>query len=917
MDAPVAMDSGARLADSHRLDMSSQHDPSQPHRGSSQSDGRDAPHVETPLQHHLHPRSSPAAASVDSFSSYINKDAALFHNRSSSPRAEDQLRDHSDPASHAGSPRPHPRHLVTTPVISRDAFRNQHWADQDLPPRASNGVMSIEHLYTTDTAQLPRPSQPDFAHSSNGLRDNHKQVQSSHRTKAVEDGHHPQHVPASPSPAIDVNRLSVSNLAQKNQEDDVADPSYRDAHMRAAASILADDSFESTASVMGEDAKNEIRRRRRTRPDEANLLAEVYAKNPFPDHETRLFLANRVGMSVRAVSVWFQNRRQAEKKRSGRYGGSGIAPGASTVGNATPASEESPARPTAVAPVVAQRQPLGNVNANAAGPAKTFDPSEIKDLSNNNKENVPPWLVAGRENEASPLKRSLEKIQRDVPLAVRSLSKQHEVIAPVARDLRQAVGPQGVGITAHRAEIDTVPSQATAATSAVEAASSSKTALSRHRSVPRLSLDDVLSGRSKTLRRSATEHAAPLATAPSSQVEEEQLDTILPPPKLLSRASSSSSLSLLTTSGGRASIGNFELRKEASPAPQPKDGNASASASLTSALPPKLTAALQRQGIIAMHPSQDTLSVVQGKGLLQMMPSSSASSSDADYPPHNARQDSEEDEERTLKLIAQRRAAKAQASALAKAQAAREKASASSTDLGIIVPMDPGCADARHAIQQQAGSSNSSVVGDSSLGSISKKSGATVVGLPSARQLSLDWAAGRDRASTTALPTSIGGTPLSRSVSARQLSLQRMPSESTPLSKQQQQQLGGSAPTNGEKKSKSATAGRRSLSATDLTRRLQEAKRKGDAVKATSAAGRKRSAAAMQVGDENQPPAVAKTVTPAAAAKDTPASKRRKAQLEEVATSFSVPEPRTAPSFGTGMLSPMLSSPPDLTDIEQ
>jgi hypothetical protein len=68
--------------------------------------------------------------------------------------------------------------------------------------------------------------------------------------------------------------------------------------MRAPASLI-DDSFESTASVVGEDAKNEIRRRRRTRPDEANLLAQVYATNAFPDHETRLFLANRVGMSVR------------------------------------------------------------------------------------------------------------------------------------------------------------------------------------------------------------------------------------------------------------------------------------------------------------------------------------------------------------------------------------------------------------------------------------------------------------------------------------------------------------------------------------------------------------------------------------------------------------------------------------------
>ncbi|SPO19941.1 uncharacterized protein UTRI_00332_B [Ustilago trichophora] len=909
MDARIGLDSEERRlppslhADPHPS-MSMHHDPTtQRHRGSSQSDGREL-HAETPPQHHLQPRSSPAAASVDSFSSYINKDAPLFQNRSSSPRAEDQLRDHSDPASHAGSPRPHPRHLVTTPIVSRDAFRHQHWPEHDLP-RASNGVMSIEHLHTT---QLPR-QHAEHAHVHDNGRDRHEPTADDSAEMEAPSYHH-QHVPASPSPAIDVNRLSVSNLAQKNQEDDAAEPTYRDAHMRAPASILADDSFESTASVMGEDAKNEIRRRRRTRPDEANLLAQVYAKNPFPDHETRLFLANRVGMSVRAVSVWFQNRRQAEKKRSGRYGGSGIAltTGTTNSGTATPAVEESPLRP----PVVpSQRKPLGNTNANVVSPAKRFDPEQLKDLSSNNKENIPPWL-AGRG--------ALEKIKREVPLA--SLSKQ-EVIAPrpVARDLRQAVGPEGVGITAHRVEMDTVPVQQ--AMPAVDVASTSKksSSLSRHRSVPRLSLDDVLSGRNKTLRRSATDHATPLVAAASSEVEEEQLDTILPPRKLLSRASSTSSLSLLTTSGGRASIGNMSQRKEASPLPQPVDAS---KASLTSSLPPKLTAALQRQGIIAMH-SDAHPQRKQGQGLLQMMPSSSASSSEADafYTNDPLRRDSEEDEERTLKLIAQRRAAKAQAAALAKAQEARERAAAvaaaaasskNTVDRGAVIPMDPGCADARQAIVQQA-----SCDASNSIGSAPKK-GSVVIGLAPARQLSLDWAAGRDRASTSALPNSIGGTPLSRSVSARQLSMHR-PNESTPIAMQRMtaSERADSAPStnNGEKRTKSATAAtsRRSLSATDLTRRLQEAKRKGDATAAKRSTSTTRKRPAAEVGDENVDPSPIKSASAKLAAQPV---KRRRAQLDDVAasalstgfTAATEPTVLPPPKFAGSMASPMLTSRP-------
>lgn len=307
MDARLALDSEERrlppsfhsaAVSAAHTSTSTHHDPSGRHRGSSHSDGRDA-HVATPPQHHLHPRSSPAAASVDSFSSYINKDAALFQNRSSSPRVEDQLRDNSDPASHASSPRPQPRHLVTTPIVSRDAFRHQPWPEQ-LSSRTSNGVMSIEHLHTSTNARLPRHDAEHVDdHNDDGRDQSYASADDS--TDMAARLSHAQRVPASPSPAIDVNRLSVSNLAQKNQEDDddADDSTYRDRLHRAPASILADDSFESTGSVMGDDSKNEIRRRRRTRPDEANLLAQVYAKNPFPDHETRLFLANRVGMSVR------------------------------------------------------------------------------------------------------------------------------------------------------------------------------------------------------------------------------------------------------------------------------------------------------------------------------------------------------------------------------------------------------------------------------------------------------------------------------------------------------------------------------------------------------------------------------------------------------------------------------------------
>ncbi|PWN20125.1 hypothetical protein BCV69DRAFT_313320 [Microstroma glucosiphilum] len=71
----------------------------------------------------------------------------------------------------------------------------------------------------------------------------------------------------------------------------------------------------------GEDASGK-KRRRRTKKEEADVLAAIYVKTAFPDSVTRQRLADQLGMTTRAVSIWFQNRRQAERKRASRFGSS-------------------------------------------------------------------------------------------------------------------------------------------------------------------------------------------------------------------------------------------------------------------------------------------------------------------------------------------------------------------------------------------------------------------------------------------------------------------------------------------------------------------------------------------------------------------------------------------------------------------
>ncbi|GAA5862983.1 hypothetical protein JCM3774_006710 [Rhodotorula dairenensis] len=58
------------------------------------------------------------------------------------------------------------------------------------------------------------------------------------------------------------------------------------------------------------------KRRRRTTPAELAILESEYRVKPRPDPIERAHLAERLGMTVRAVQVWYQNRRQKEKRET-------------------------------------------------------------------------------------------------------------------------------------------------------------------------------------------------------------------------------------------------------------------------------------------------------------------------------------------------------------------------------------------------------------------------------------------------------------------------------------------------------------------------------------------------------------------------------------------------------------------------
>ncbi|SCV66963.1 BQ2448_5609 [Microbotryum intermedium] len=90
--------------------------------------------------------------------------------------------------------------------------------------------------------------------------------------------------------------------------------------------------FESQSQAGTMDNPLIPKRRRRTSPDELRILEAEFQANPLPSQAQRAALSARLGMTGRALQVWFQNRRQKEKKDAGTYLGTS---GDSSEGSAT------------------------------------------------------------------------------------------------------------------------------------------------------------------------------------------------------------------------------------------------------------------------------------------------------------------------------------------------------------------------------------------------------------------------------------------------------------------------------------------------------------------------------------------------------------------------------------------------------
>jgi len=78
-----------------------------------------------------------------------------------------------------------------------------------------------------------------------------------------------------------------------------------------------------SASPQSEDAASANKKKRqRTSPEQLAILEQIFQTDKMPNQQTRIQLADQLGMSSRRVQIWFQNKRAKVKRGSSRHDGS-------------------------------------------------------------------------------------------------------------------------------------------------------------------------------------------------------------------------------------------------------------------------------------------------------------------------------------------------------------------------------------------------------------------------------------------------------------------------------------------------------------------------------------------------------------------------------------------------------------------
>ncbi|GAA6001155.1 hypothetical protein JCM10207_007436 [Rhodosporidiobolus poonsookiae] len=177
-------------------------------------------------------------------------------------------------------------------------------------------------------------------------------------------------------------------------------------HAAASGAFVA--SYDSTLRTHG-TANNPLipKRRRRTTPAELNVLESEFRSNPRPDPLERARIATELGMTARAVQVWYQNRRQKEKKEASSFsGGSSTASSIASSGS-DPKDLDGVVLSFSSSPLPSPNLPLYPGTGAAVDPFKSLAPSnDLYSSAPHNKENIFPRPAPQPYQTAQPYRYS-------------------------------------------------------------------------------------------------------------------------------------------------------------------------------------------------------------------------------------------------------------------------------------------------------------------------------------------------------------------------------------------------------------------------------------------------------------------------------------------------------------------------------
>ncbi|KAI0125881.1 homeobox transcription factor [Xylariales sp. AK1849] len=121
-----------------------------------------------------------------------------------------------------------------------------------------------------------------------------------------------------PSPASSPTSGAHNNLASPSASQDAAEQSFQSSNPDSSSfSLESSFQLESGYSNQLVDSERHPKgKRKRTTTQDKTTLEAAYNANPKPDKAARLDLVKRVTLNEKEVQIWFQNRRQNDRRKS-------------------------------------------------------------------------------------------------------------------------------------------------------------------------------------------------------------------------------------------------------------------------------------------------------------------------------------------------------------------------------------------------------------------------------------------------------------------------------------------------------------------------------------------------------------------------------------------------------------------------